>query len=56
MIWSPPEILCELAADVPLQAGDLIFTGTPEGVGPLAIGDKVIAAIPGEVELSFSIL
>ncbi|MCS5640078.1 MAG: fumarylacetoacetate hydrolase family protein [Candidatus Marinimicrobia bacterium] len=56
MIWSPPEILCELAADVPLQAGDLIFTGTPEGVGPLAKGDQVIAAIPGEVELSFSIL
>ena len=56
MIWSPLEILCELAADVPLQAGDLIFTGTPEGVGPLEKGDQVIAAIPGEVELSFSIL
>jgi fumarylpyruvate hydrolase len=38
-----------------LQAGDLIFTGTPEGVGKLGKGDEVVAAITGVVELSFTI-
>ena len=55
MIWNPKEIMCELAGEVPLQAGDLIFTGTPEGVGKLEIGDEVVAAITGVVELSFII-
>lgn len=41
MIWSPAEIISELSKFVQLQPGDLIFTGTPEGVGPLAIGDEV---------------
>ena len=55
MIWNPKEIMCELAGEVPLQPGDLIFTGTPEGVGKLEIGDEVVAAITGVVELSFTI-
>tara|TARA_B100000029_G_scaffold147100_3_gene142461 strand:- start:115 stop:771 length:657 start_codon:yes stop_codon:yes gene_type:complete len=56
MIWNVGEIMCELAGDVPLQAGDLIFTGTPEGVGKLEKGDEVVVSIPGLVELSFHIL
>ena len=55
MIWNLKEIMCELAGEVPLQAGDLIFTGTPEGVGKLEIGDEVVAAITGVVELSLTI-
>ena len=35
MIWNPNEILCELSKDFDLEAGDLIFTGTPNGVGDL---------------------
>jgi len=38
-----------------LQAGDLIFTGTPEGVGKLGKGDDVVISIPEFVELSFKI-
>jgi len=55
MIWNPGEIMCELAKEVPLQAGDLIFTGTPEGVGKLGKGDDVVISIPELVELSFKI-
>lgn len=55
MIWSVPEIIIALSQQFELNPGDLIFTGTPEGVGPLKIGDKVeimIGSLPG---LSFSI-
>ena len=56
MIWSPLEILSQIAEDVPLQSGDLIFTGTPKGVAPVSIGDKVIASIEGKVKHSFAIV
>jgi fumarylpyruvate hydrolase len=35
MIWSVPEIIATLSTLVTLQAGDIIMTGTPAGVGPL---------------------
>ena len=56
MIWSPVQIISKLATEIPLYPGDLIFTGTPEGVGVIVKGDKVTASIPGIVELSFSII
>ena len=56
MIWSPKEILCEMAADIPLGQGDLIFTGTPAGVGRIRSGDMIEAAITDRAELSFKII
>jgi len=47
MIWSVDEIMNRLAQDMDLQAGDLIFTGTPEGVGPVSIGDELSGGIEG---------
>jgi fumarylpyruvate hydrolase len=47
MIWSVPEILVELSTLYELQPGDLVFTGTPAGVGPLQRGDSVVAGIDG---------
>jgi fumarylpyruvate hydrolase len=47
MIWSVPEIIAELSALYMLQPGDLIFTGTPDGIGPLVAGDTVTAGIYG---------
>lgn len=41
MIWSVSELLQELPKSFTLHPGDLIFTGTPAGVGPLQIGDTV---------------
>lgn len=55
MIWSTPEILMGLSQYFELKVGDLIFTGTPAGVGPLSVGDKVEVRVDDLPELSFSI-
>jgi fumarylpyruvate hydrolase len=56
MIWSVAEIVAELSTYVTLAAGDLIFTGTPAGVGPLARGDRVAARIEALPELTIEIV
>jgi len=55
MIWSVPEIIALLSGFVALQPGDLIYTGTPDGVGPLQRGDQVRVGIDGLDELEFRI-
>lgn len=47
MIHSVPDIICDLSKYYTLQAGDVIMTGTPAGVGPVVIGDKMDARIDG---------
>jgi fumarylpyruvate hydrolase len=47
LIWPVPELLAKLSAFYELQPGDLVFTGTPAGVGPLQPGDVVLASIEG---------
>jgi fumarylpyruvate hydrolase len=47
LIWSVPEIVAELSTLFELQAGDLIFTGTPAGVGAVQRGDSIVAGIDG---------
>ncbi|WP_409433508.1 fumarylacetoacetate hydrolase family protein [Litorimonas sp. RW-G-Af-16] len=47
MIWNVDEIIARLSADMDLQAGDLIYTGTPEGVGPVRVGDELSGGIEG---------
>lgn len=56
MIWSIPEIIATLSNFVTLAAGDLIFTGTPAGVGPLAKGDKVEIFVEGIGRHAFSLV
>ncbi len=51
MIFAVPEILARLSRLFELKAGDLVFTGTPAGVGPLARGDVVHAHLAGVAEL-----
>lgn len=55
MIWNVAEIVREASRLWRLEPGDLIFTGTPEGVGPLTPGDQVSAEIEGVCGLRFSI-
>jgi fumarylpyruvate hydrolase len=55
MIWSVQEIIYHLSQQVSLAAGDLIYTGTPDGVGPVVSGDKMIGHIDGLGELSITI-
>ena len=56
MVWSPVEILAKARELWDVRPGDLIFTGTPDGVGPLHVGDRVEACIAGLQTLSFSVL
>ena len=55
MIWSVPEIIAEASKLWRLAPGDLIYTGTPEGVGPLVRGDAVTREIEGVGALAFTL-
>ena len=56
MIWSVPEVIATLSRQFHLKPGDLIFTGTPAGVGPLVAGDAVAGGVDGIGELSITIV
>ena len=47
MVWSVPELISHLSKFQALLPGDLIYTGTPAGVGPLKPGDVIEAGIDG---------
>jgi fumarylpyruvate hydrolase len=55
MIWSVAEIIAALSTYVELAPGDLIFTGTPAGVGPIKRGESVRGMIAGiePIEITF---
>ena len=55
MIWNIAETIEQLSAAWTLQAGDLIFTGTPEGVGAVVRGDVLAASVTGLTPLSVHI-
>lgn len=55
MLWKVPEIISRLSMLFLLQPGDLIFTGTPKGVGPVQPGDTINARINGVGELSIRV-
>ena len=42
MLWNVQEVINHLPQQVGLAAGDLIYTGTPDGVGPVVRGDKMV--------------
>ena len=51
LIWNVREIISILSRSMELKQGDLIYTGTPEGVGPLEVGDRVVVSIAGLTDL-----
>jgi fumarylpyruvate hydrolase len=53
MLWPVAEVISELSHLYELKAGDLIFTGTPAGVGPLLPGDRVRCTLAGWSTLEF---
>jgi fumarylpyruvate hydrolase len=55
LIWSVPEVLVHLSRLFTLMPGDLIYTGTPAGVGPVERGDRVTGGIAGIGEISLTI-
>ena len=55
MIWKVPEMISYLSRFFTLQAGDLIFAGTPAGVGAVEKGDRMIAHIEGLGEIAVTV-
>jgi fumarylpyruvate hydrolase len=56
MIWSVREAVAELSTLYTLAPGDLLYTGTPAGVGALVSGDKVTGGIDGIDKIEITIL
>jgi fumarylpyruvate hydrolase len=55
LIWNVREIIADLSLFYHLQPGDLIYTGTPEGVGPVVPGDKITGHIADISEVALTI-
>ena len=55
LIWAIPELVADLSRYYHLQPGDLIFTGTPEGVGPVLPGDRLEGQVEGVGNISLTI-
>jgi fumarylpyruvate hydrolase len=55
LVWSVPELIAHLSGFYHLAPGDLIFTGTPAGVGPVAAGDVLEGSIEGVGALKVTI-
>jgi fumarylpyruvate hydrolase len=56
MIWDVAEIIHHLSTQVEIQAGDLIYTGTPEGVGPVVSGQTMVGKIDGLETLTIKVV
>ena len=56
LIWSVPELIADLSKYYHLQPGDLLYTGTPAGVGPVEPGDVITGSIDqvGKIELTIA--
>ncbi len=55
MIWNIGEVIAKASELWTLAAGDLIFTGTPEGVAAIVRGDKIVGEIEGVGRLEFTL-
>jgi fumarylpyruvate hydrolase len=55
MIWNVSEVIADLSTYMSLEPGDLIYTGTPEGVGPVKRGDHLHGRIAGLSDLRIQI-
>jgi 2-keto-4-pentenoate hydratase/2-oxohepta-3-ene-1,7-dioic acid hydratase in catechol pathway len=55
LIFSVPELIAEITTYMTLEPGDVIATGTPEGVGPLSDGDEVTVDIEGVGRLEHAV-
>jgi fumarylpyruvate hydrolase len=55
LIWNIPELLVDLSQYYHLEPGDLIYTGTPEGVGAVKTGDKITGHVAGVGDVALTI-
>jgi fumarylpyruvate hydrolase len=50
-----PEVIAEISASMGLEAGDLIYTGTPAGVGAVTVGDVIEGGVEGVADIKIVI-
>lgn len=55
MIFTVPELIAHLSRHYHLAPGDLLYTGTPAGVGPIAPGDRLVGTIDGLTPVELTI-
>ena len=55
LIWNIREIIADLSTYYHLQPGDLIYTGTPEGVGAVVPGDQITGRVEGVAEIALTV-
>lgn len=55
LIWPVADVITFLSEYYRIELGDLIYTGTPAGVGPVVIGDKISVTIEGLPDLNVSV-
>ncbi|WP_442865936.1 fumarylacetoacetate hydrolase family protein [Aminobacter sp. HY435] len=55
LIWTIPEVIAICSQSMELKAGDLIYTGTPAGVGAVTPGDRIAAGVDGVGEIAIAI-
>jgi fumarylpyruvate hydrolase len=56
MIWSVAEQIAQLSKAFELKAGDIIYSGTPENVGPVVVGDTMLCKIEGLADMSVKVV
>ena len=55
VIWNVREIIADLSLFYHLQPGDLVYTGTPEGVGAVVAGDRITGRVEGVAEVALTV-
>lgn len=55
LIWNIREVIADLSLFYHLQPGDIIYTGTPEGVGAVVTGDKITGRVEGVAEIELTV-
>ncbi|MFQ5688420.1 MAG: fumarylacetoacetate hydrolase family protein, partial [Candidatus Scalindua sp.] len=56
MIFNIPTLITFLSKRIPITRGDIIFTGTPDGVGPLYEGDQLTLGLGDKIKGRFSVI
>ena len=55
MLWPVDELIAYVSNYFTLKTGDIIFTGTPKGVGPVKIGDRLKGTLAGQEMFQFEV-
>ncbi|GAB3478525.1 fumarylacetoacetate hydrolase family protein [Marinomonas epiphytica] len=56
LTWSIEEVISRLSQTFELRPGDLIMTGTPENVGPIVVGDTMLASVEGLGDIQLNVI